>query len=295
MRGGRARAVAAMLGAVATFAGMDALLKRLTAQYPVMEVAALRGAVSLPFMLIPVALRGSWRELRPRRPSLHLLRGLLMLLTLGSFVYALSKLSLANTYAVFMTAPLIMTALSVPLLGERAGPRTWAAIAAGLAGVVVMLRPSASGFANWAVAVALVSAIGYSFNALAVRVLTRTETTACVAVWCIAIMTLFATVFALPAWQTVSLAHWKPLLLLGILAAIAQHLFTVAYRGAPASVVGPLEYTALLWGAALDWVFWSTAPAARIFLGGGIVIAAGLYLLWQERGHPHPLPAHRGG
>src|SRR4029077_2307213 len=108
-----------MIAAVAAFSGMDALLKVLSGSYPPLEVAVMRGLCALPFMVLPVLVRGRWRSLIPRRLGMHLLRGALAVVVLGGFVYAVRVLSLANVYAVFLSAPLIMTALSVPLLKEH--------------------------------------------------------------------------------------------------------------------------------------------------------------------------------
>jgi drug/metabolite transporter (DMT)-like permease len=147
VRQARLRAIAYMLAAVAVFSCMDALLKLLSAWYPPLQVAVLRGAASLPFTLLPLVFSGRLGELRPRRWPMHLLRGVLTAVLLGSFIYAVRELSLANAYAVFLSAPLIVAALSVPLLGERGNARTWVAILAGLAGVIIMLRPTSSGLA----------------------------------------------------------------------------------------------------------------------------------------------------
>src|SRR5947208_5320926 len=138
----RLRAIASMIAAVAAFSLMDALLKGLSAHYPPMQVAVLRGVASMPFMLLPLLLTGKWGELKPRRFPMHLLRGVLSVVVLGGFIYAVRVLSLANAYAVFLSAPLLVTAFSVPLLKERADARHWSAILVGLAGVLTMLRPS---------------------------------------------------------------------------------------------------------------------------------------------------------
>src|SRR5207244_11500585 len=119
----RPRASASMIAAVAAFARMDALLKGLSAHYPPMQVAMLRGVASMPFMLLPLLLTGKWRELKPRRFPMHLLRGVLGVVVLGGFIYAVRVLSLANAYAVFLSAPLLVTAFPVPLLKVGAEPR----------------------------------------------------------------------------------------------------------------------------------------------------------------------------
>lgn len=102
---GRRRAIVSMIVAVAMFSGMDALLKLLSASYPPLEVAVLRGAASMPFMLLPVLLTGGWRTLKPQRFPMHLARGALAVVVLGGFIYAVRTLTLANAYAVFCPPP----------------------------------------------------------------------------------------------------------------------------------------------------------------------------------------------
>jgi drug/metabolite transporter (DMT)-like permease len=264
---------------------MDALLKFFAAFYPPFQVAALRGATSLPFTVLPVLLAGRARDLVPRRWPMHLLRGVLSVGTLGGFVYAVRALSLANAYSMFLAAPLMVAALSVPLLHERVGARNWLAIVVGLIGVLIMLRPSTTGLASWGALAALVGALCYSFSSIAVRVLTRTDATVSVVFWTIASMTLITGSIAAPGWVGIEPGHWKWLLALGVLAAIGQYLLTEAFRSAPPSVVAPFEYTALPWGVLIDRVFWHTEPSARVLIGGGVVVASGLYLMWHERGH----------
>jgi len=204
-------------------------------------------------------------------------------LVLGGFIYAVRVLSLANAYAVFLSAPLIVAALSVPLLGERIDWRNWIAILAGLVGVLTMLRPGASGLSTLGTLAALVAATAYALSAIAVRVLTRSDTTVSVVFWTIGLMTVFATAISAPGWVPIEHAHWKWLLALGLLAATGQYLLTEAFRSAPPSVVTPFEYTALLWGVAIDRLVWHVLPSARVCFGGGLVIATGLYLIWHQR------------
>ncbi len=271
-----------MLTAVAVFSGMDTMLKLLSEHYPPMEVVTLRGASSVPFMLLPLIAMGRLSALKPVRIGMHTLRGALMLLVLVAFVYAVRALSLADAYAIFLAAPLIVTALSVPLLGEHVGWRRWVAICVGLVGVITMLHPSTSSLISLGAVAALISATGYAFNAIALRVITRTDTTASVVFWMIGIMTVLALAIAAPTWEPVRREDWMLLVGIGIFSAIAQHLLTEAFRSAPPSVVAPFEYTALLWGILIDRVIWGVFPTSRVYVGGGIVIASGLYLIWRE-------------
>jgi drug/metabolite transporter (DMT)-like permease len=285
VREGRLRAIASMLTAVVAFSGMDTLLKLLSTSYPPMQVTVLRGACSLPFMLVPVLVMGGWRSLRPRRLFMHLMRGALSVVVLGGFIIAVRELSLANAYAVFLSAPLIVTALAVPMLKERTATGNWIAIAVGLAGVLIMLRPSVSGFATLGALAALVSAIAYALSAVTLRMLTRTDTTGSVVVWTISVMTVLAGLIAAPHWVRIHPQHYPWLVVLGALAATGSYLLATAFRSAPASVVAPLEYTALLWGILIDRVVWNVLPSSRVCWGGAVVIASGLYLIWRERTH----------
>jgi drug/metabolite transporter (DMT)-like permease len=283
VREGRLRAIAIMIAAVAVFSVMDALLKFLTGRYPPMQVATLRGATSLPFTLLPVLLAGSLEDLRPRRWEMHLLRGCLAVVVIGGFVYAVSVLSLANAYSVFLSAPLIVAALSVPLLRERIDWRNWIAILVGLAGVLTMLRPTRSELVSFGALAALFGATAYALSGIAVRVLTRTDTTVSVVFWTIGLMTVLAGCISAPHWVALEPADWKWLVAVGVTAAVGQYLLTEAFRSAPPSVVSPFEYTALLWGIGIDRLVWHVLPSLRVCLGGGIVIASGLYLIWHER------------
>jgi drug/metabolite transporter (DMT)-like permease len=277
------KAITFMLIAVAAFSGMDTLLKLLSQHYPPLEVVALRGASSIPFMLLPLVVMGRLSSLKPVRIGMHVMRALLMLFVLVAFVYAVRALSLADAYAIFLAAPLIVTALSVPLLGEHVGWRRWVAICVGLVGVVTLLRPSASSLVSLGAVAALLSATGYAFNAIALRVITRTDTTASVVFWMIGLMTVLAICIAAPRWIPIRREDWTLLAAIGVFSTIAQHLLTEAFRNAPPSVVAPFEYTALLWGIAIDRVVWGVFPTTPVYIGGGIVIASGLYLIWRER------------
>jgi drug/metabolite transporter (DMT)-like permease len=280
-----------MLMAVGFFAGMDAFLKLLSQRYPALQVSTMRGAASIPFVLAPVLFRGRWRDLRPVNWKVHLLRGVLAIVMLTTFVYSVRLLPLADAYSVFLTAPLIVTALAVPLLGERVDAKRWLAIGIGLSGTIALLNPEAANLVTLGAAAAIVSALCYALSVLSVRVLTRSDTTASMVFWFMLMLTLFGGLLAAPSWVPIARDHWPMLAAVGILGALGQHFVTEAFRHAPASVVAPFEYTALLWAVALDWIFWAHAPNTRMFVGGAIIIASGLYLIYCERRErPQPVP-----
>jgi drug/metabolite transporter (DMT)-like permease len=280
-----------MLLAVAVFSVMDALLKLLAAHYAPMQVAFLRGVTSMPFVLLPVLLRGRARRLRIVNLRLHLFRGALSVLMLGSFIFAVRESSLATTYSIFMCAPLVVAALSAPMLGETVGRAQWAVIAVGLTGVLLMLRPSGGDWVSMGSVAAVIAALCYSLAVITLRVLSRTDTTESMVFWFTAMMAAGAGLLSISGWRPIEYPDWPLLLGLGLAGSLGQHFITEAFRNAPVSVVTPLEYTALVWGVVLDFAIWHVLPGAVTLLGGAIVVGAGLYLIRREAvlrraGHP---------
>ncbi len=280
------RGIVAMLISTAFFCAMDAVLKKLVAHYPASQVACLRGLASLPFALAPIALAGRWREQRPVNWPLHLLRGVLAIATMIAFVGAIRRSSLSDAYAVFLCAPLLVSALAVVVLGERMGVHRWLAVALGLAGVVVILRPAAeSVFAN-AGLLAFISAACYAASAITARVLSRTDTTPAMVVSAVVVLSVGCGLLALPVWRPVLLEHWPLVIGGGLFAAFGQHFMIEAFRHGSPAVVAPYEYSALLWGIVLDVTLWSVWPQARALLGSLLVVGSGLYVWHRERVEP---------
>ena len=271
-----------MLVAVAAFAVMDAMLKLLAPHYAPMQVAALRGLSSLPLVVAWVLLSGTTRTLLRVRWFLHLLRGVLSVIMLAAFAYALRTLPLAGAYALFFVAPLLVTALAVPILGEHVGWRRWSAIVVGFLGVLIILRPGGEGMVSLAGIAVLVAALGYALSAIAVRVLGRTDSTQSMVFWMIALVSVIATALAWPDWRPIASAHWPILGILAISGAAGQAAVTVAFRHTPASIVAPFEYTALAWGMGLDALLWQTAPDATMLLGAAVIVLSGLYLIRRD-------------
>lgn len=274
-----------MLVSVALFALMDAGLKTLSAHYPPFQVAAMRGLSSLPLVLgWALASAGAGALLRVRWP-LHLVRGVLGILMMASFVYALKRLPLSTAYSIFFVAPLLITALSVPILGEHVGPRRWTAIAVGLLGVLVVLRPTGEGVLTLAGLAVLVAAFGYAVSAILVRVLARTDSTQATTFWLLALMALGAGLLAWPGWVPLRGEHAAIIAGIGIAGALGQYTITEAFRSGEASLVAPLEYSALVWGVLLDLSLWGVLPDGLTWLGAAIIVGSGLYLIRRERVH----------
>lgn len=273
-----------MLMAVAAFAGMDTSMKLLAAHYPPLQVSALRGFASLPFVLVWVMSTKGLASIRPVRWGLHLLRGVLAIAMIVGFVYGLARLPLSSTYAITFIAPLLVTALAVPLLGEKVGPRRWAAIGVGMFGVLVILRPGGDVFSLAGLSV-LLATFCWAASAITVRVLTRSDTTQSMVVWMLVLLGFGAAALAWSSWLPIRPADWATVLMLGAFGACGQVLLTEAFRLGEASKIAPLEYTALLWSLGIDLALWGVLPDAVTWLGAAIIVASGLYLIRRERVH----------
>ena len=273
-----------MLASVASFAVMDSMLKLLSEHYPSLQVAFLRAASSLPFVLLVIAARGRLDRIKPVNVRLHLFRGALAVLMLYSFVNAVRESSLATTYSIFMCAPLLVAALSVPVLKEKVVSGQWFAISLGLVGVLLMLGPVHGQWLSTGSLWAIVGLATYAVAIVSLRLLARTDSTESMVLGFTVLLLIGAGVLAIPGWREVQWADDYPVIIgVGIMGSIGQQLITVAFRSAPAAVVAPFEYTALIWGVLLDIAIWRAYPSALTLIGASIVIGAGLYLIQRER------------
>jgi drug/metabolite transporter (DMT)-like permease len=279
----RLRGITAMIAAVAVFSVMDALMKRLSQGYPPMQLSSMRCFASLVFLIVPVAHARNWATLRPGRLGLQLARALLGIVMLAAFVYAVRRLSIAETYSVFLCAPLLIAALSGPMLGEHLPLRRWLAIAVGLGGVLIILRPAGSGLRSMAGLAAALSTVCYALSALTVRTLGRSNSNAAMVFWFLVLVGTGAGIVAIADWRPIASGDWVWLAAIGISGALGQYWITDAFRRAPPGVVAPFEYSAILWGFAIDWIFWSATPTSTLLVGAAVVIGSGLYVIWDER------------
>jgi len=280
---GNLRSIYAMIIAVALFSLMDTVMKLLTARYPAMQVAALRALTSLPLVLAYVAWRGALGSMLQVRWGFQLLRGALGIAMLALFAYGLRALSLAEAYALFFIAPALITALSVLFLKEQVNAARWSAIVVGLAGVIVVLRPTGEGMLTMGGLAILGSAACYAVSAISARILGRTDRSEHVVLWLILFISVGASALAAPHWVGVRTDDAPLLCALAITGFLGQLAITEAFsRGEPSSVA-PFEYTALAWGVALDWLLWRTLPDQFTLLGAAIIIGSGVYLIRHER------------
>ncbi|AWB07465.1 EamA/RhaT family transporter (plasmid) [Azospirillum humicireducens] len=275
-------AVGCFLAAILLFAAMDTLIKFLTAGYPVPQLMFVRSLVA--FLLVggyTLWRGGGLAAMRTRRPWGHVWRAFAGLISMGCFFYAFRELPLADVYVLSFAGPLFITALSAPLLGEPVGWRRWAAVVVGFGGVVVMAQPSA-GAPLVPVLVGLCAALFYALAALAVRGLSRTETSASIVLYLLLTTTVVSGVLTVPVWTAPTADALGLMALVGVLGAGAQVLLTQAFRRAPPAVVAPFEYTGMVWASLFGWVVFGDLPTAPVLLGAMVIIGSGLYILHRE-------------
>lgn len=274
-----------MIIAVGALSLMDAGLKTLAPHYSPLQVTSVRGLSTLPIVLVWVGLSGGYGQLLRVRFGLHVARGILGIGMLTAFTYGVRHLPLADAYSIFFVAPLLITALAVPILGERVDWRRWAAIGIGFAGVLIVLRPTGAGALTIPGLAVLVTAVGYALSAITVRVLGRTDSTQSMVFWLMTMVGIGAGLLALPAWRPIQSAHWLVIGGIAVTGSLGQWAITEAFRRGEASFIAPFEYTALAWGVGLDWYLWRTIPAAVTIVGAAVIIASGVYLIRRERVH----------
>ena len=272
-----------MCAGVGLFPLMNAEVKLLTARYPVIEITWARFTGHLVVMLIVFWPKYGRQLIATRRPLVQLARSALMLVSNGIFVYAIHKVPLATASAIGFTSPLIVTALSVPLLGEQVGWRRWSAVLVGFCGALLIIRPG-TGLHDPAVLLLLASSGAYALYQIATRFVMAHDSPATGIIFAALLGSLATTmvlpfVFVMPK----SLFDLAMLLSLGCLGGVGHLLVIKAFQAAPAAVIAPLGYIELIGTTILGYLIFGNFPDALTWVGALIIIASGLYIAMRER------------
>src|SRR5690606_15143298 len=174
--------------------------------------------------------------------------------------------------------------------GEKVGPRRWVAIVVGLVGVLVVLRPTGEGMMTMGGVAILLAAVCYAASAITVRVLAQRDSTQAMVFWLMVMLVAGAGALSWHAWLPIQAGHWWVIAGIGLVGTLAQVALTEAFRRGEASLIAPLEYTALVWGVLLDVALWQVLPDGVTWLGAAIIVASGLYLIRRERVHALEAP-----
>ena len=269
------------LASVVLFSYPTLVVKLVGDRYPMNEVVWFRHAFALVPAVALVMVQGGFRTLRTGRLRMHLARLAAGMSSMLFGFYALLLIPLADATVYSFVAPLLVTALSVPLLCERVGIHRWSAVVAGFIGVVIMMRPGHAAL-ELGVILALAGALGSAFVNITMRLLGSSETAASTTFMYTSMSCVVFTVSLAFSWTTPTLPDFLLLASLGAVGGIAQFCSTTALRHAPSALIAPLGYTSLLWMTAAGMLLWDETPSGSTLLGAVLVCASGLYIVYRE-------------
>lgn len=273
-----------MLVTVLLFSLQDAFSRHLAEIYSVFVVVAIRFWFSGLLALAQAARSpgGIRAAARTRHPVLQILRGVLLVTEICVIVASFVRVGLVGTHAIFVTAPLIVTALSGPVLGEKVGWRRWTAVAVGFLGVLIVIRPGADVFTPWMI-LPLVSALAFALYGLLTRYVSRQDTAQTSFFWMNVAAAVTITPIGLWHWEWLAGLDWLWMAALCVNAALAHFLFIRANEVAEASAIQPFAYFQLPIVAVIGVLFFDEALRPHVVVGAAIVVGAGLFTLWREQ------------
>jgi drug/metabolite transporter (DMT)-like permease len=272
-----------MVLAIFLFTVMDSIGKGLMASYPVQQAVWARYFFQFTLMLLLIPRLGVAGLLRTRRPGLHIARGLTLALATVCLFTAISVVPLADAYTISFTAPLMVTLLSIPILGERVGARRWTAVLVGFAGVLVVIRPGFVGV-HWALLLPLVTAACFAIYQILTRIASRDgdETPIGMVFYLAWVGAAVMTVIVPFHWQPVTASDWPLMVTMGALGATGHVILVRALTIAPASLLAPFIYLQIVWALAIGWIWFGDLPDVWMLLGCAIIVGSGLYVLYRE-------------
>jgi drug/metabolite transporter (DMT)-like permease len=287
------RGIALKIASTFVFTLMLVCVKAVSGRVPPGEIVFARAS----FALIPIAGMLVWQgevvsALKTERPWRHVARGTVGLLAMASGFIALRYLPLPEQMAIGYASPIIVVALAAIILHETVRAYRWTAVAVGFVGILVILWPrftvfvggQAQGTAFLGGVIALFGAFCGANAAILVRSMTRTESTASIVLYFSLSGSLISLVVSLPfGWLLPSFGDAALLIAIGMLGGLGQIMMTSAYRYADAATVASFDYVSMLWGVAFGYMLFGEAPTPSVLVGGSIVIAAGIFIIWRER------------
>jgi drug/metabolite transporter (DMT)-like permease len=275
------RGIALSAGACALFAIADTTSKYLSASMPVIEIQWIRYVLFFG-MAAAASVRTGGRPFRPRNPKLQIVRGLCVSASSVLFVYGIREMTMAQATTISFLSPLLITLLSIPLLGEIVGPRRWAAVLAGMIGMLIVVRPGTSGFQPAAL-FGVASSSCWALALIITRKIAASDEPRTTILWSAMVGAVVLTVLLpfearWPTWWQFALC-----LFLGVLSSSGQWLVVLAHRLAPASMLAPISYTQLPWVTVGGYLVFDNLPDRWTVFGAAIIIASGLYTAHRER------------
>ncbi len=281
-----------MVATTFVFAMQDGISRHLAEEYNVLMVIMIRYWFFAAFVITVAARQagGIRRAAATRQPGLQIFRGLLLAAEVCVMVLGFVLLGLVESHAVFAAYPLLVAALSGPVLGEKVGWRRWTAIGIGFVGVLIILQPGFGVFQPAAV-VPLIAALGFALYGLLTRYAARRDSAAVSFFWTGTTGAVAMTLVGVWFWEPMRAPDWGWMGLLCMTAAFSHWLLIKCYEVAEASAVQPFAYLQLPFAAALGMAVFGETLRANVAIGAAIVVGAGLFTLWRARSTGRPPPA----
>lgn len=287
----------------------DMAIKALSGDYPLHQLVFIRSVLGLAITLVILRFEGGLAALRVRSPGLHATRALFVVFANSAYYAAIVAMPLATASAIYFVAPLFVTLLAIPVLGESVGPRRILAVSIGFFGVLVILGPEIRSTAGlgWVVVLPVLAAAGYASMSVLTRKLGATAPASVLAFWIqvafiLSGLVFFLTVgdgrfaegddvsesarFLLRAWMRPAPEDFWIFACLGIIAGTVGYTMSQAYRLAAASAVAPFEYLLLIYSLIWGWTVFGEWPVPTVFAGAAIIVASGVYIVLRERRRP---------
>ena len=280
-QGNVVRAATWLLLGVAGGLCLDLCAKELLRTYSLNQFVLLRSSIACGILLTIAPRFGGLAALRTEEPWWHVLRTLLAVGAMFGFFYGLAKMPLVNALTLGYTAPLIVTALSALLLGDKIGWRRWSAVIAGFIGVLIMLRPD-RGTLTFAEVAVLIAAFCYACQAITARRLSASESTLALSFYVIVgpLIVSSASMNA-ESWLMPDLQGWVLMFTAATGSVVAWIGFVNGYRAVSPATLAPLEYIALVIGAIAGFVFWNEVPDHWVVAGAVIIVASGIFVVYR--------------
>jgi drug/metabolite transporter (DMT)-like permease len=273
-----------MVATTLVFAAQDGISRHLASNYSVMMVVMVRFWVFGLFViaLAAVSTGGLRAAARSRTPWMQLARGVILVAEICVMVVGFVKLGLIEAHAVFASYPLMIAALSGPILGEKVGWRRWAAIMVGFVGILVILQPGIAVFSPWAL-VPLLAALMFAVYGLLTRYVARVDAAPVSFFWTGVVGAVAMTPFGLANWTWMTPADWGWMAVLCCTAVLGHWLMIRAYAVAEASAIQPFAYLQLVFASGIGLFLFGEVLRVNVAVGAGIVVAAGIFTLWRQR------------
>lgn len=272
-----------MLSAVTIFAIQDGFSRHLAETYNVFMVIMVRYWFFAAFVVV-LALRrpeGIRAAVRTRHPLLHLARAALLIAEVCIIVWGYTLIGLINSHAIFAVCPLLVAALSVPLLGETVKWQNWLAIGIGLTGVLIILQPG-SGVFSLASLLPFTAALMFALYSILTRLTTRDEPAFVSLFWSGLIGAILVSVVGIPSWEQMSGLDWVNMTVYALLALLANWLLIKCYEVTEAATVQPFAYLQIVLVTIIGIVIYDEDLQLSVVIGTCVVVSAGLYTLWHS-------------